>query len=111
MPRLEAASGATLSRDSQWPISSRSWATATGIGAQRVELAEPVQRALGVAAHHRVEQLEQLQPVAQAQHRLNQLAVDRPLGGGDRLVEQRERVAHRALGGARDHRQRVGDRR
>ena len=29
-PRLEAASGLTFSRDSQWLISSRSWATAAG---------------------------------------------------------------------------------
>ena len=32
----------------------------------------------------------------------------RPVGEGDRLVEQRERIAHRALGSAGDQRQRLG---
>ena len=78
------------------------------VSAQGVEPAEALQRSLGVAAHHRVEQVEQLQPVAEAQHRLDQLAVHGPLGGGDRLVEQGQRVAHGALCGARHHGQRIG---
>ena len=52
-PNVAAASGATLSRVSQWLISSRSCRHRHRVGAQRVQLAEPPSAPAASPAHHR----------------------------------------------------------
>ena len=93
-----------------------------GIGAGIVLRAEFLQRARQVGAHQRLEQIDDLAAVGKAEHLPYVFGANRTgrrrcaagsAGMRDRLVEQRECVAHRALGGARDQPQRFrlgGDR-
>ena len=46
--------------------------------------------------------------VGKAEHLPHVLGAHRPSGVGDRLIEQRQRVAYRAFGSSRDHRQSRG---
>ena len=79
------------------------------IGAGVVLLAQLGQRARHVGAHQRLEQIDDrgCGRRARASARTS-LGAHRTRGMRDRLVEQRQRVAHRAFGGARDQRQRLG---
>ena len=78
------------------------------IGAGVVLRAQLRQRARHVAAHERFEQIDDAGAVGEPQHLPHVLGAHRAGGVRDRLVEQRERVAHRAFGGARDQRERLG---
>ena len=77
-----------------------------GVGAGGIHLAQEIQGRGGPAAHHRLEEIEDPGPVGQAQHILDVVLLDRAAAQGDRLVQQREPVAHRAVGGPCDQRQR-----
>ena len=59
------------------------------------------QRPGDVALHRELEQVDDARPVGKAEHAADLVQRDSAAGMGDRLVENRERVAHRALGGAR----------
>ena len=65
-------------------------------------------RGLGIARHHRLEQVDDARAVHEAQHGGDVRRLHLALAIGDGLVEQRQPVAHRAFGGARDHGQRIG---
>jgi hypothetical protein len=60
-----------------------------------------------VAAHHGGEEVDHLSPVGEAEHLAYGLGGDGTRAMRDRLVEERQRIAHRALGGARDRRERL----
>ena len=83
-----------------------------GLGAEVVELAQAIERALEVALHEPLEQIQHPAAIGEAQHVLDLHRGDRRLAVGavqrDRLVEQRQAVADRALGGAHQQRQRAG---
>ncbi len=68
--------------------------------------AQLAERAGGVAAHQGVEQVDDPAGIGEPEHLPHVFRAHRAGCMGDRLVEQRERVAHRAFGGARDQRQR-----
>ena len=51
-----------------------------------------------IASHHRIEDVEALRTIGQAQHVADGLFLDRSLAVGDRLVQQRQRVTHAAVG-------------
>ncbi|MDF9865854.1 hypothetical protein M2437_004836 [Methylorubrum pseudosasae] len=55
-----------------------------------------------IAAHHRLEQIDDARAVGEAQHVAHARSRDRARPVGDGLIEQRKRIAHRALGGAGD---------
>ena len=57
------------------------------------------------AAHQRLEQIEQLHPVGEAEHGAERLFLDGAAAMGDGLVQNRQAVAGRAVGGPRDQRQ------
>ena len=79
------------------------------IGAAVVKLAQPRQRLGDGSAHHLLEQVEHAAAIGQAQHGTDRLRRDRSfLAVGDGLIQERQPVAHRAFGGARDQRQRGG---
>ena len=77
------------------------------VGADIVLGAEGVERGRDIALHQVLEQFDDARPVGQAQHGAHLLGCDRAGTMGDRLVEDRQRVAHRSLGGAGDHCQRL----
>ena len=77
------------------------------LGAVAMQVIERGQRRLGVAAEHVLEQIEDAPAVGEAEHVAHRLGAHLALAHGDRLIEQRQAVAHRALGGAGDERQRV----
>ncbi len=81
-----------------------------GLAAAVVQLLQRAQRAGHVALHRLLEKVDHPGAVGQPQHQPQRRRVERAARAGpqrDGLVEQAERVAHRALGGARDHRQRL----
>ena len=71
--------------------------------------AHQLERRRDLAVHRAFEQIDDVAPVGKAEHVANGGRGD-AFGPAmrDRLVEQRQRVAHRALGDAGDQRQRVG---
>ena len=78
------------------------------VGAGLVQGAEHLEGLGRSAAHHRLEQVEDPRPVGQAEHGAHRLGLDPAAAGQrDRLVEQRQAVAHRAVGRARDGGQRL----
>ena len=78
------------------------------IGAGVVLVAQLGERRGDVAAHQRLEQVDDARAVGEPEHLPHVLGAHRPGGVRDRLIEQRERIAHRAFGGARDQRERLG---
>ena len=80
------------------------------IGARVVPLFSSIAERVGdIAAHHRLEQVDGAAAVGEAEHLAHVVAADRRAGAmGDRLVEQRQRVADRAFRRAGDQRQRLG---
>ena len=76
------------------------------IGADVVLIAQSVSAACGVAAHQRLEQVDDARAVGKAEHLAHILGAHRARRMRDRLIEQRQRVAHRAFGGAGDQRER-----
>ncbi len=115
-PRLRSASlseissataGTIFTRVTKCVNSARSASTIDGIGAGIVLVAQLVERAADVALHQRLEQVDDARAVGKAEHLAHVLGAHRAGGMRDRLVEQRQRVAHRAFGGARDQRQRL----
>ena len=79
-----------------------------GIGAGIVHLAQRRHHGGGVAAHRLFEQLEHAAAIGETQHVADLGGIDHAAAVGDRLVEHGEPVAHRAVGGARQQRQRLG---
>ncbi len=77
------------------------------IGAGVVLAAELGKRGGDVALHQRLEQVDDARPVGKAKHVAHVLRRHSAGGVRDSLVEDRLGVAHRALGGARDHGQRL----
>jgi hypothetical protein len=61
-----------------------------------------LKRAGDVAAHQRLEQIDHAGAVGEAEHLPHVVGAHRARGMRDRLVEQRQRIAHRAFRGARD---------
>ncbi len=78
------------------------------VGAFRMQPIEPGQRRRRVAAQHALQQIEDLAAIGDAEHVAHHRLADPAIGERDRLVEQGEAVAHRAVGGPRDQRQRLG---
>jgi hypothetical protein len=78
------------------------------VGARGIEAGHEVQRLGDLAAHDGLEEVEDLGAVGQAQHVLDVVLAHRAARERDRLVEQRQAVAHRAVGGARNHGERPG---
>ena len=78
------------------------------IGPRIILVAQFMQGGRNIALHHRLEQIDHPCAVGQPQHRADNLAIDLARAMGNRLIEQRQRVAHRAFGGTRHQRQRFG---
>ncbi len=77
------------------------------VGAALVQFRKIGQRLGNPAAHHLFEQVEHAAAIRQPQHGAHAAGRDGvALIVGDGLVEQRQPVAHRAFGRARDQRQR-----
>ncbi len=55
-----------------------------------------------IALHHRLEEVDDARAIREAQRGTHGLRLDIPAAMGDRLIHQRERVAHRAFGSTRD---------
>ncbi len=72
------------------------------IGAAFVRQLGDLQRLARLAGHHRLQQVEHQAAVGQAQHVGDRRLGDRTIRLGDRLIQQRQPVAHRAIGRARD---------
>ena len=104
-----AASGTSLIRVSQCVRSSRSCSSSAGSAPRLIELGQHGQRPRRLALHQQIEEIEQPAAVGEAQHVADLMPrrsrPSRPRQR-DRLVEQRQPVAHRAVGGARDQRER-----
>ena len=82
------------------------------VGAGLVQPVDEVERLAHLAAHGELEEVDDVAAVGEAEHGAQVVDLDRLAGRvRDRLVEQRQRVAHRALGDARNQRQRIGLRR
>ena len=69
-------------------------------------LAQLLERGGDVALHQRLEQVDHAHAVGKAEHLANVFRRYLPRRMRDALIEQRERVAHRAFRGARDQRER-----
>jgi hypothetical protein len=65
------------------------------------------ERRRAVAAHDRRKEIDDAAPVGKAEHCTDPVGSDGGAAVGDRLVEQRERIAHRTLRGTGDHAQRL----
>ena len=76
------------------------------IGAALVEALDLLQRAFGIALQHRLEQVEDEATIGDAEHVTHRRLFDPAGRQRDRLVEQGQPVAHRAVGRARDEAQR-----
>jgi hypothetical protein len=59
-----------------------------------------------VARHQRAEQADNAGAVGKAEHGAHRFGIDAAAAMGNRLVEQRQAITHRALRGAGDHGQR-----
>ena len=103
-----ATAGTSFSRVTRWVKSARSASTTPGSAPTSYWSRNSFSAAGDVAAHHRLEQVDDAGAVGEAEHVPHVVGAHRPCRMGDRLVEQRERVAHRAFGGAGDQRQRLG---
>ncbi len=80
-----------------------------GIGAGEMQLRRQFERRRDLAGHGVGEEVDDLAAIGEAEHRAQVGGFDLARRAvGDRLVEQRQRVAHRAFGDAGDQRQRVG---
>ena len=77
-----------------------------GIGADLIEALQPRQGVRDVAAHDVAEEVDDQRPVGEAEHGAHLARLEPARGVSNRLVEEGERVARRALGGARDHAER-----
>ena len=79
-----------------------------GLGAERIELAQAIQSLFDRAAGHMLEQVQDPRAIGQTEHGLDLRRRDPGAGAGerDRLIQQRQPVAHRTLGGAHDERER-----
>ena len=73
------------------------------IGADIVLGAELVEGLGNAAGHQVLEQVDDAGAVGEAQHGAHRFRGDRAGAMGDRLIEDRLGVAHRTLGGTRDH--------
>ena len=78
------------------------------IGADVILRAEFAERAGDIAARQMLEQIDHPGAVGQPQHLPHGVGLDQARGMRDRLIEQRQRIAHRAFGGARDDAERLG---
>ena len=72
------------------------------IGAALVELGEERQSSSNLPFHQELEEVQGLRAVGKAEHETDLFGHRRAGTMGDRLVEEREAVAHRAVGCARD---------
>ncbi len=77
------------------------------LGTVAMQPRELLQRFAGSAAKQLLEQIEDAPAIGQAQHGAHLGGVDAAGTHGQRLIEQREPIAHRALGRTRDQRQGV----
>ena len=76
------------------------------IGAGIVLIAQLRQRCRDVAAQQRVEQINHARTIGKSEHLAHMRGLDRPRRMRDRLIQKRQRIAHRAFRRARDQRQR-----
>ena len=76
------------------------------IGAGIVLIAQLLQRRRDIAAQQHLEQIDHARAVGQTQHLPHVIGAHLARRMRDRLIEQRQRIAHRAFGRARDQRQR-----
>ena len=102
-----AASGASFTIETQCATSARSRSTAAGSAPAAYCAGQLGERRPRVAGHHRLEEVEHPSAVGEPQHGAHLDGGRRAGAMRDRLIEQRQPVAHRALGGAHDQRQRV----
>ncbi len=79
-----------------------------GIGAGAVLIGQERKALHDIAAHHRLEQIDHPGAIGQPEHVAHRVGRDRAGAVGNRLIEQRERITDRALGGAGDRGQRLG---
>ena len=77
------------------------------VGAQVILLTQPVQGFGDFPRHQRLKEIEDTGAVGQPQHGAGLFFCGRAAAMGDGLVEQRQRIAHRAFGGAGDQHQRL----
>ena len=77
-----------------------------GLGAIAVQLRKLLERGAGIARQHGLEQIEDAGAVGEAQQPAHRVGLDLARAEGDGAVEDRERIAHRAFGGAGDERER-----
>ena len=101
-----AIAGTIFTRVTKWVNSARSPSTMAGSAPVSYWSRNSCKRAGDVAAHQRLEQVDDAGAVGKAEHLPHVLGAHRSGGMRDRLIEQRQRIAHRAFGGARDQRQR-----
>ena len=73
-----------------------------GVGAVLIKAVQSIERLGRGAAQHALQQFKDMTPVGDAEHVARRLFGDLAVGQGDRLIEQREAVAHRTVGGAGD---------
>ena len=78
------------------------------IGADVILAAEFAEGAGDIAARQMLEQIDHPGAVGEPQHLPHRVGTDKARRMRDRLIEQRERIAHRAFGGARDDAERLG---
>ena len=101
-----ATAGTTFTRVTKWVNSARSVSTTAGIGADIVLLAQFLQRGGDIALHQRFEQIDHAHAIGKPEHLPHVLGAHRAGRMRNRLIEQRQRIAHRAFRRARDQRQR-----
>ena len=105
--RSSATAGTIFTRVTKWVNSARSVEHHCRVGAGVVLVAQLLEGGRDIAAHQRLEQVDDAGAVGEAEHLAHVLGAHGAGRMRDRLVEQRQRVAHRAFGGARDQRERL----
>ena len=105
---LSAVAGTIFTRVTKLTNSARSRQHHDRIGADVILRAEFTEGAGDVAARQMLEQIDHAGAVGKAQHLPHRVSPHEAGRMRDRLIEQRERIAHRAFGGARDDAERLG---
>ena len=72
------------------------------IGAALIERGHAAERVRRIALEHRLQEVEDQAAISDAEHALHRRSGHRAAAQRNRLVEQRQTVAHRAVGGAGD---------
>ncbi len=76
-----------------------------GVGARIILAFEFGEGGCDIALHHCFEEVDDARAIRETQRRAHGFRFDIPAAMRNRLIHQRERVTHRAFGGARDEAQ------